>query len=276
MEKRIQTHTKNTPRRRPRGTAGRRGWVPAWHGAWAMLIMPPAAGMILSGFKIPQLALLGFWWFGYFAFYPFTLFLKTRFRRCFLRPFAVYAAVCILCGAPLVFCFPRVLCAAAVFLPLILISCFCSWKRMERSLLNDSVTVLAACLILFVFYALGAHRSPLMWAVLAFCSFACYFLGTVGYVKTNIRNRNSLPWLAASVSFHLFSLILIVSLCSAARISPAVTAAHFLFWAVLLLRSAAVPLYGRRHGWLRPRVIGLTELAFCIVLFVLVLCGFCV
>lgn len=50
---------------------------------------------------------------------------------------------------------PDVLHWAVVFLPLLALSLWCSWRRADRSLLNDGVTVLAACLMTVVTVGVG-------------------------------------------------------------------------------------------------------------------------
>src|SRR5690625_1636315 len=54
--------------RRPSGKRRRRspGWVPNQHGAWAMVIVPALAGVLLSGPSWRHVPLLGLWWVGYF------------------------------------------------------------------------------------------------------------------------------------------------------------------------------------------------------------------
>src|SRR5690625_7821960 len=53
---------------RPAGKRRRRspGWVPNQHGAWAMVIVPALAGVLLSGPSWRHVPLLGLWWVGYF------------------------------------------------------------------------------------------------------------------------------------------------------------------------------------------------------------------
>jgi len=69
----------------------------------------------------------------------------------------------------------------------------------ERSLGNDVVTVVAACLMAPVAYdAGGGDTLGPVWV--AFGVLVAYFLGTVLYVKTMIRERGRPGYVHASVA----------------------------------------------------------------------------
>ena len=114
---------------------------------------------------------------------------------------------------------PELLRWAVVFLPLLAISLWCSWRRADRTLLNDGVTVLAACLMTVVVAGAGGSGgrpgtpalAGLAWWpgagqarswVLAGLFFA-YFAGTVLYVKSMIRDRGDRGRYTLSVAYHV-------------------------------------------------------------------------
>ena len=102
---------------------------------------------------------------------------------------------------------------ALVFGPLTGVGLWLAWKRRERSLLSGLVTVLAAAALPLVLGSEGPlHLDGL--PVLAGLSLACfgYFFGTVFYVKTNVRERGRVSYIAYSVTWHaacamLFALV---------------------------------------------------------------------
>src|SRR5664279_1310028 len=149
------------PRSRSAGLQARRrlrepGWVPNQHGAWAMLIVPFAVGALDAGPSWRHLPLLFAWLVGYFAFFAAGLWLRSRGKRRYWPPVRTYGVLTVVLGLVVIVVQPDVLHWAIVFLPLLAFSLWCSWRRADRSLLNDGVTVLAACLMTVVAAGFGS------------------------------------------------------------------------------------------------------------------------
>ncbi|SPT75559.1 Uncharacterised protein [Arcanobacterium haemolyticum] len=119
----------------------------------------------------------------------------------------------------------------AVFAPLVGITFWQSAVRADRSMLNDTVTVAAASLMLPVAAHVG-HVSgwSRVWIV-TILVFA-YFLGTVFYVKTNIRKRSSSVWLGLSVAWHVCGLIF-ACVCCGFDAGASVSFWHCVVWGCL-------------------------------------------
>lgn len=236
-------------RRRRRGP----GWVPNQHGAWAMLAVPYVVGVLYAGpewWHIPfLLALLA----GYLAFFATGLWLRSRRKARYWPPVRAYSALAAVLGTVVILLTPELLWWAVVVLPLLAVSLVSSWQRTDRSLLNDGVTTLFASLIaVMIIGPNDAHA----W-VLAGLLFA-YFAGTVLYVKSMIRNRGDRAMYLLSVGYHVVVCI------------PAFLTGLWLglFFAVLALRSAAVPRWWPR---LTPAMLGVGEIAASLILTVLLL-----
>lgn len=253
------------------------GWIPTYHGAWAMITVPVLLGVAIGGFVWPHLLLLGLWWVGYFAFYATGLWLRSRRRARYFPPVRAYAIVTASFGLALAFVAPFLLRWVPLFLPLIATTAWASSQRKDRTLLNDAVTVTAAALTLPVAYDLGTYGLADLpgasadasltgwawtWAVTLIVGW--YFLGTIFYVKTNIRERGSTTWYVASVAFHCVGFVAV----SVAAWTGLLTWWLAALWLVIAVRAAAVPLWGRRRGWLPARAIGLGEVAISVALFV--------
>lgn len=141
-------------RTRPRSRGP--GWMPNQHGAWAMLIVPFAVGALDAGPSWRHVPLLFTWLAGYFAFFAAGLWLRSRGKRRYWPPVRTYAVLTIVLGLGVVAVEPDMLRWAVIFLPLLGFSLWCSWHRVDRSLPNDAVTVLAACLMTVVAAGLGS------------------------------------------------------------------------------------------------------------------------
>ena len=187
-----------------------------------MLIVPFAVGALDAGLSWRHLPLLLAWLVGYCAFFAAGLWLRSRGKRRYWPPVRTYGVLTVVLALVVIAVQPDAAHWVVVFLPLLAFSLWCSWRRADRSLLSDGVTVLAACLMTVVAAGCG-QRLPkpgtpglagLTWLpgadqsrtwVLAGLLLA-YFAGTVLYVKTMIRDRGAAgryrlsvasPWLGA-------------------------------------------------------------------------------
>lgn len=255
-------------RRRRRGP----GWVPNQHGAWAMLIVPFVVGVLDAGPDWRHIPLLFALLAGYLAFFAVGLWLRSRCKARYWPPARAYGALAGVLGLVVIAVEPTLLRWAVVFLPLLAISLWCSWRRADRSLLNDGVTVLFASLMTVVVAGVGDQRAgsaalaglawlpgadqPHAW-VLAGLLFA-YFGGTVLYVKSMIRNRGERGMYLLSVVYHVVVCV------------PAIMAGPWLgaLFVALAVRAAVVP---RRWPRLTPAQLGFGEIAASLILTVFLL-----
>lgn len=236
-------------RRRRRGP----GWVPNQHGAWAMLMVPYVVGVLSAGPDWRHIPFLFALVVGYFAFFATGLWLRSRCKARYWPPVRAYGAMTAVLGASVILIEPQLLWWAIIFLPLLAISLWSSWRRTDRSLLNDGVTVLFASLITVVI--IGADQVH-AW-VLAGMLFA-YFAGTVLYVKSMIRNRGDRAMYLLSVGYH------VVVCAPAFLMGPWIG----VFFVVLAVRAAGVPRWWPR---LTPAMLGVGEIAASAILTVLLL-----
>ncbi len=261
-------------------------WVPNQHGAWAMMSVPAVAAMLRSDVTWAHLPLIVCWFAGYFAFFAAGQWLRApeRRRAPYRKPILTYAAVSTLAGVVLLVIRPDLVIWAVPYLPLAAISLGYSSRRDDRSLVNDAVTILAACLFALVTYHAG-HSSlaatvddpgwPSMLAV--FVALLAYFLGTSLYVKTLIRERRSRGYHLASVGYHATWTIAwaVATILATSGVLPGLATALgggsptgwviTAFFVVLTVRAAV--LAGRA---IRPMKVGLGEIAACIILLVIV------
>lgn len=192
------------------------GWVPNQHGAWAILIGPYLAAIVLrlreADLAWYPLALLVFWVLGYLSFFAASQWLKSppRRRDAYRPAVLTYAGATAGAGmVTLALAGPGIAAWIPAFLPLLAVALWLAAKRAERTLLGGAVTVAAACLITLVATypspgALAAAWGTRQAAAVGTVSIALfgYFFGTVLSVKTMIRERGRPSWLAASIAWH--------------------------------------------------------------------------
>lgn len=239
-----------------------------------MLVVPFAVGALDVGPSWRHLPLLLTWLAGYFAFFATGLWLRSRRKARYWPPVRAYAVLTATLGLIVVAIEPDLLRWAVVFLPLVTVSLWCSWRRADRSLLNDGVTVVAACVMTVVVASVGTHGGEtstpdlpgLTWLPgadqvrpwLLAALLLAYFAGTVLYVKTMIRDRGDRRRYALSVAYHAMVCV------PAAAVNPW----FGLLFVALALRSAVVP---KRWPGLTPAAIGAGEIVASITLGALLL-----
>lgn len=249
-----------------------------------MVLVPFISGIYLSGPVWQHLILAGSWLVGYFAFFAIGLWLRSNRRERYWPPVRVYGLITIVFLVLLVAFSPAILEWAPIFLVLIAIAAWQSVRHQERSLLARSSTVIAAGLMTPVAYDMGTdftrpvrildwlHDAPIAqsfpassptgqiegWAwvwIVTFCLTA-YYWNSIPYVKTLIRERESVVYLVVSATTH--------TLCAATVIVLAylryVTYFHAIVWVALTIRAIIMPLAARQWGvrW-RPKIIGWGE-----------------
>ena len=262
--------------------------MPDQHGAWAMITIPPLVGVALSGPAPAHVPLLALWWAGYLAFFAVGLWLRSRRRPRYLPAARTYTVVTSALALVLLLGAPSLAVWALPYAPLVAVTMWCSARRKDRSLLNDAVTVVAAGLMTAVAYDAGTPGwwggpgsaaglpggspdgalSGWAWTWLVTALLTAYFLGTVLYVKTNIRERGNRAYLVASVAFHAAGAAATAVLASDGLLTPA----HALVWGALAVRAAAVPLVAERRGRpVRPLALGVGEIVLSVLVAVTLL-----
>ncbi|MFU8849803.1 YwiC-like family protein [Micromonospora sp. SL1-18] len=242
--------SRSTVAARQRGRRHR--YLPPQHGAWAMLLIPYVTAVCVTGLRWPHLPLLGAWLAGYLFSYYALLAVKTGRTDRVRSQLLLYGAAAALLVVPVLLARPAVLGYAPLYALLAAVNVgYARWRR-ERALLNDFASVAQSVLMVFV-VATVAGVPPTGLAGVA-GAVGAYLVGMVLYVKTMIRERESVGYRWASGAYHVAALLVAV----AAGWGPAVAGV----FALLLLRAALLP--GRR---LAPVRVGVIELVGSLLLF---------
>jgi hypothetical protein len=230
-----------------------RRFLPPQHGAWAMLAVPYVAGVLVAGWSWPAAPLAGAWLTGYLLSYYVFQAAKSRRPGRYRAQITLYAVLAVPLTAVVVAARPAVLWYAPAFAVLLAFNAWYAWRRRERALLNDLASVVQSCLIVFVVATL-ARTAP---ADVAWVFAAClaYFTGTALFVKTMIRERDSVAYRRWSVAYH--AAVLAAALVLVPWLGPAL--AVLAAW--LLVRAWLLP--GRP---LAPKHVGLIEIANSVLL----------
>lgn len=249
-----------------------KGWLPNYHGGWVMIILPAILGIVYSNFYWMHLLLLTFWWVSYFAFFAISSWLSHSLNKKYLPAVKTYSILSCVAMAVLLFFAPYLVGWLILFLPLGALSAWGAYRRQERSLFNNTLTVIAACLLLPITYDLGLGGSSFDtmmssndWQHIGLLTLLvyAYFEGTVLYVKTNIRERKSNNYLIASVLFHILFTVFAFLFAS----DDGISYLHAFVWSTLAVRSLFVPVYGRIQKPLSPKQIGIGEFVFSLLIF---------
>jgi hypothetical protein len=234
---------------RPRRSKRAPGWVPNQHGAWAMLATPLLVGILAGGPAWTHLPLTAFWFLGYFAFFATGLWLKSRRKVRYRRPVIVYGVAATVAGALTLLADPTLLRWAPVFVLPLGVGLLASALRDERSLWSGVATTIGSSLMTVVAYDAGGGadlgRAWLLAGILA-----AYFVGTVLYVKTLIRERDSAAYYWLSVGFHSAATLTLIPLC--APLTPV--------FAALTARAAIAPAFR-----ITPKQAGMGEVLATVV-----------
>lgn len=234
-----------------------------------MLTVPLLSGALVAGWQWYQLPLAIVALAGYLAFNAATYWVKLPPARRYQTrvPLAVYAAVAAVAGGLvlLVAGWPITGWLALLAVPLTVVLVLTARKR-ERSVLSGLVTTFTASTIAVV----AAVPDPWLWlqapdwriTAIALINFG-FFGGTVWSVKSMIRERGSNKFLGASVTWHAAWTIT----AAVAAALGALTWYWCGFFALITVRAAVLPLYGRRHR-VTPLQIGLTEITHSVLLLV--------
>ena len=214
-----------------------------------MLTVPFLTGVVSGGASLVQVPLLIAWLSGYLLSYYALLAVKTRRLARVRRQVLTYAAILVPCALAVLIVRPELLLAAPVFAVLLAVNTAAAWRRTERSVVNDLASVLQSCLM--VPLAAAAAGTPPVDVLRPTAAVLLYFVGTVLYVKTMIRERGDRGYLRASIGFHAAAVPV------AAMLSPALAGPFLLF----LCRAVWLP---RRP--MTPRRVGFLEIANCVLL----------
>lgn len=232
-------------------------WIPNQHGAWAMLIAPIVAMMLSVGPTLLQLVLL-IGWLSAYCFNYFVGLVAKSWRRAdrwkkYQDQLIGYGSIALIAGAVLVSAEPKLLFLAPILLLVFVVNIAAIKLGEERNWINDVLGIALSIVIGGVAgFIVSGEISQNNWKILA--SHAIYFIGTVWYVKTNIREKGKRSWRALSVGWHTLATVY------GFLVAPALGC----FFVLTTVRSLVVP----NLNW-KPKQVGMLEILFTISLLII-------
>jgi hypothetical protein len=228
-----------------------RRYLPPQHGAWAMLVVPWAVGVACSRPVWLHLPLLVAWVGGYLLSYYALLAVKTRRPDRVASQLTVHGALTAVAATVVIVLRPAVLVFAPAFAVLMLVNVVAARRHADRALAGGLASVVQSCLMVPVAAVVaGADARGVVVPALVLLA---YFVGSLLYVKTMIRNRGQRSYLIASIAVH--------AVAAAATLAVAWPLA--LIYTYLLARAAWLP-----RLTLTPKRVGLLEVIPLVALLV--------
>lgn len=240
-----------------------------------MTFVPLIVGIVLGHPSWWQGLLTLTWTAAFFSFHAFGLWVKARCRRRYRTPTFTYGALAGAGALTLVVKYPHLLWWALPFTALFGVVVVQLLRRNDRSLSARISEILASSLMLPVANSLGSAPASAKAVVTATILVAAYFIGTVPYVKTLIRERTSNGWLHASITYHVLGVVITAGCAFMGLLNVFIP----IVWLVLLIRAYLYPLWSRRReaageGPLPPVIIGVSEFGFCALVLISVVWNF--
>lgn len=180
----------------------KQGYIPNQHGAWAMLVVPFLLGMFAAEAKLLHILLFAGWLLVYLFTFPFLQGIRTRKWKVYGKPLLFYGCLLLPVGASLLLLHPGLLRMVPWFIPLFVVNVYYAKINRERTLVNDLAAIIQFSLMVFVSFEVGGGTDMRLAAEL-FALSAIYFIGTIFYVKTIIRERNNKRYYWYSVGYHV-------------------------------------------------------------------------
>lgn len=238
-------------------------WVPNQHGGWMMALCPPMAGLIAGGFSWLGFWLCWIWLACYFTSYALGRWLVSRKAKRFRTPAITYAVITVVLGIPLVLLHPWLCWWVPAYLLILVAHLWAAHSRNQRALWANAAAVVGSGLTAWIAVILGPlgvdSLGERVWFPTVGLAVAIAYVlqefGSVLFVKTMFRERNSKPYYLASVAWH----ILLSAVGFWINWVFGVTAL------LLLARAAVLPFFATK---LKPLPIGMFEVASTIIAFV--------
>lgn len=181
------------------------------YGAMVMALMPFLYGVLLSR-PIPQHLLLLFAWISlYLMSYPFLNFFKGKSKTEYKKWSIIYGIISLIFAIPCIIYNWHIIVFFFAFFPFLLINIYFTRKKDERNIWNDFAGV-----TIFIIVGMAAYYFPdslfdekIYWIVIYF---GLFFIGTILYVKSVLRERKNPRYFYASIIFHFICISIFLGL----------------------------------------------------------------
>lgn len=183
--------------------------LPKEHGAWAMLIVPFAVGAAVYELNWLQFPLFLGWFFLYLSSYPLLMISRNQRNAVqYSKWLVIYGAIAVaFLIAPLIY-YPGLLWLGAVLLPVLSVNVYFARTNGERNLFNDFTAIAGLSLgaVASGYVGSGSWHTQL---ILAWLYCVLFFMDSVFFVKTMIRERGNPCFHHLSWGYHAAVVMLV-------------------------------------------------------------------
>ncbi|WP_215191591.1 YwiC-like family protein [Exiguobacterium sp. s7] len=176
--------------------------IPKQHGAWSMLILPFLLGGIVGGWTLAHIPFAIAWLFVYMGTFFLFQYIKQRKKsKELLHTVVTYLTIATVAAVPVFLSEWRLVWFVLAMIPFGLVNAYFAKIKDERNVWNDVSAVTSFCIGGMASYYLGARAldGTMVWMfVLPYL----YFLGSIFFVKTMIREKKSLFYRNVSWGYH--------------------------------------------------------------------------
>lgn len=228
--------------------------IPKQHGAWSMLILPFLLGGIVGGWTLAHIPFAIAWLFVYMGTFFLFQYVKQRKKsQELLRTVTLYLLIATIAALPVFLTEWRLIWFVFAMLPFGLVNVYFAKMKDERNVWNDVSAVTSFCIGGVASYYLGARvvDGTMVWLfVLPYF----YFLGSIFYVKTMIREKKSQTYRNVSWGYHVLLVMAFIVLGN-----PLLALAY----APSLIR--AIGFYGKQVPIMRIGIIEIANSVFVLI-----------
>jgi hypothetical protein len=186
--------------------------IPTQHGAWSMLILPFVLGGTVGGWVWTHVPFAIAWLFVYMGTFFLFQYIKQRKKsRELLRTVIIYLMIATLSIIPVLWMQWSFIWFAFAMIPFGLANAYFAKIKDERNVWNDVSAVTSFCIGGMASYYHGAHvvDETIAWVfVLPYL----YFLGSIFFVKTMIREKKSIAYRNLSWGYHMLLIVVFIAL----------------------------------------------------------------
>ncbi|MBG0916358.1 YwiC-like family protein [Exiguobacterium sp. SRB7LM] len=186
--------------------------IPTQHGAWSMLILPFVLGGTVGGWVWTHVPFAIAWLFVYMGTFFLFQYIKQRKKsRELLRTVIIYLMIATLSITPVLWMQWSLIWFAFAMIPFGLANAYFAKIKDERNVWNDVSAVTSFCIGGMASYYHGAHvvDETIAWVfVLPYL----YFLGSIFFVKTMIREKKSIAYRNLSWGYHMLLIVVFIAL----------------------------------------------------------------
>ncbi len=180
--------------------------LPKQHGVWAMLIIPFVLSAIISGFTWIHIPFFVAWVLLYRAMNPLLMAFKfPKNKQAYLKLFYPNFVVAMLLLLVVLFFQWKLVFFGLAMAPFFFINIYFAKQRNERAFFNDLIGILLFCLGGMGSYYVGRGSLEEAYVLNGMCFL--FFVGSIFFVKTMIREKKNIYFKWYSWMYHLFLIV---------------------------------------------------------------------